>query len=90
MQQVGSHSQDGIHLCNFGEKKENTVEVKVKSAKRLFMKKKKKPISLLKSLVQVKKTHNVHIMFYSKTITGKHNYPSEMIPKKGIKTFKAS
>lgn len=87
-QQGGSHSQDGMHLCNFGEKKEKTLEVKVK---RLFMKKKKrKTVSLLKNLVQVKKTHNVHIMFYSKTITGKHNYPSEMIPKKGIKTFKAS
>lgn len=75
MQQQGrSHSQEGMHLYNFGEKKEQTVEVKVKSVKRLLM---KKTVSLLKSLVQVKKTHNVHIMFYSQIITGKHNYTSE-------------
>lgn len=35
-QQGGNHSQEGMHLCSLGEKKEKTVEVKVKSVKRFF------------------------------------------------------
>lgn len=81
-----THRKECIFVTS--EKRKKTVEVKVKSVKRLFMKK-KKTVSLLKSLVQVKKTHNVHIMFYSQTITEKHNYSSEMIHKKRHKNIQS-